>query len=1049
MPLPLRYALAAGGLLLAAATGARANCTITVSHADDMILQGTITGDRDNKINFREAAEIGLGNARCYSDFEKARISGGNFVADPVFCLTVDTTLFWRLSLTNPGCGPNDADTIRFADAMVGGNTVRPFRFVLIDPRDGIQGDPPTAGFRPFIALDGSSQVASETGALFIFSVDPVPASGTFKNLYFTNFKSFAIRAPRVDGLKVFGVNISGLVPGGEYIGSGINLGALGPGDFGNPCAFNAQIGGTGAGEQNYIYGISGDAIRISDYCGDTSDRNNKVFNNYIGICEALDTGAGLEGCADGTPNQAIGGSGVHVESINGTRVGGAGTNEGNFIGRAAGAGVLISGSNASGNLVRGNRIGLSRQGEFARGNVTGVAVNAGADNNTIGGGGGGEGNTIGASVGSGVLIDGAGTSNNVVQGNVIGLNSTRTQARGNGGDGVAIINGPDGVVVSNNVISANAGWGVLLRDGNGYRVENNVIGLRGPANNANDNSAAGNGAGGVALNSPNNLVGPGNRIASNNGPGVWINGEGADGNRIFGNMIGLSAGNNLRPNANQGVFIQGGADATVVGGSVIADRNTISGNNGAGVYVIDPATTGTQLRFNYIGTDPSGAGAFGNSGAGVDITGGASGSVVRQNLVSANGNGGIRLEGGASGTSVTNNQVGVNAAGTVALPNGASGIALLSGAAGNDIGDPLSPFGLNVIAGNAGAGIFVSDNGTNNNRIVGNIIGAPGFANATGIILTAGAQGNQLTANAIRANTGAGVAVLGATTLSNPIRDNQISANGTLGIDLGGDGVTANDAGDADTGPNTLQNFPTLSNVVRGGNMVSMLLSLSSINFSTFGLQAFWSFGCDPIGNGEGENLLGSINAVTAANGTSSVNAMFPLADGTNANALSATATNPGASTSEFSPCVAMPNLAILIFANGFENAALNAEGDMMSAEGAPSIEAIEPGTQVRRLDRERVALSFGFANRGPWVEPAHAFRIGADRGVVIESIEAEGAACALGGAIECRVAELAAGKGARVRVVLNVGPEPLGAWIESDDGGRTVLDVAAAPLQ
>ena len=45
-------------------------------------------------------------------------------------------------------------------------------------------------------------------------------------------------------------------------------------------------------------------------------------------------------------------------------------------------------------------------------------------------------------------------------------------------------------------------------------------------------------------------------------------------------------------------------------------------------------------------------------------------------------------------------------------------------------------------------------------------------------------------------------VAVAGDDTCANRIRANSIYANGALGIDLGDDGVTPNDPGDADTGP-------------------------------------------------------------------------------------------------------------------------------------------------------------------------------------------------------------------------------------------------------
>ena len=895
-------------------------CTITVTDSGDAALGGGPTGDRDNKITFREAIDIGFGRLRCYSDFERGNISGANFVRDLALC-GVDSTLNWRLSVSNPGCGPNNQDTIQFAPNIAGGRTITMIGFLSMDPIDTINGAP--AGGGANITLQGPASCPSSASGAIIFgdSLNPVDATGTIANLYMTGFCGFALWAPRVNGLKVSNVVFSSITYDPFGTGTALILGQhAGAFDTNSKCVFSAQVGGTGANQQNYFFDIAGNAISVWDTCnGDLSNRNNKIFNNYIGICEALDTGIGFEGCLDGTPNQAIGGNGVYIRETNGTAVGGVNAGEGNYIARSGTAGVQITGANASGNSVRGNKIGAARQGDFSRPNSTGVLISAGADNNVVGGTNAGESNTISSNTSRGVTVDGAGTSGNRISGNVIGLNTARTQLRPNG-DGIGVTNAADTVQIDNNVIAANTFWGVYIAGGNGHALLNNTIGLRGTGNNANDNTATPNGNGGVWINNVGgNTVGPGNRIASNTGTGVLISGESADGNVVKGNTIGLDNAGASSGNTGGGVLVFSGADNTVIGGAAAADGNVVSGNAGAGIRVNGNTTDATTVRHNFVGTDAIGGAARANTGEGIRIDQGATNTNISNNLVGGNLNDGIKLETGASGSYVILNLVGVPNSGSTPLPNGASGISILSGAFSNAIGDPVTPFLFNIIAGNTGAGIFVADAGTANNVIAGNIIGSAGYANSTGIYVTAGAVGTQILGNGISQNTLNGVVIIGTGTVGNAINDNQIFDNGGLGIDLGNDGVTANDSGDADTGPNNLQNFPAWGSVAIGTNSVTLTATLNSQPNQGYSVTVYRSDRCDSSGHGEGQVELGTTTIFTGANGGGSASGLvYSVPNSQTAPSWgTAIARSSTGDTSEFGPCIGISDE---IFRDGFQ---------------------------------------------------------------------------------------------------------------------------------
>ena len=127
------------------------------------------------------------------------------------------------------------------------------------------------------------------------------------------------------------------------------------------------------------------------------------------------------------------------------------------------------------------------------------------------------------------------------------------------------------------------------------------------------------------------------------------------------------------------------------------------------------------------------------------------------------------------------------------------------------------------------------------------------------------------------------------------------ITANTGLGIDIRGDGVTANDANDADSGPANLQNFPVLTSAVlgTGTTVIGTLNSTSSI--ITYRVEFFENTTGDASGNGEGRNFIGALDVTTNASGAASFNAALPAIVPAG-RAITATAADPAGNTSEFS---------------------------------------------------------------------------------------------------------------------------------------------------
>jgi hypothetical protein len=639
---------------------------------------------------------------------------------------------------------------------------------------------------------------------------------------------------------------------------------------------------------------------------------------------------------ATGTADYGNQGNGVAItDGASGNAIGGTSENEGNTISGNDVNGVLIRGANTIHNDVMGNVIGLNQFGGGVVGNSgDGVRLEASAndvgDAPTVGLTCDGGCNVISGNTGDGIAIidgvepDGFPADSNGVRGNYIGTDGLGAIDRGNGGDGIRI-SGAITTSVFGNLVSGNSGSGVAVSGGGSNGIRGNIIGLE-----LIGGFAVGNSEHGVSItdSSANALGGATdaerNIISGNALSGVTITGLTSTANIISGNHIGLDmAGTAARGNGGNGVEVAG-ASGNTIGGAKADAANVISANGENGIEIVDsgPKTAADDnlVMGNLIGTDPAGITAIGNGASGVRITAGegssASNNVIggtesgAGNLISGNGESGVHISGpGATGNQLLRNRIGTSADGSAALGNDLHGVEITD-APDNRIGDTAED-STNVISGNGQSGIFIHGVPAARNIVVNNLIGT----NTDGADI-----GNELdgvtifessntavggvpdnSGNTIAYNGQDGVAVQGGGT-ANAILRNRIYSNGALGIDLGGDFVTENDPGDADTGDNNLQNFPTIVNVVNGSTTV--MFEFNGAAKAVLRIEFFYSSQCDPSGHGEGQNYLGFEPVVTDAAGFVETTVVFPQTVFAG-DFLTATATDTGSNTSEFSECV------------------------------------------------------------------------------------------------------------------------------------------------
>jgi len=364
------------------------------------------------------------------------------------------------------------------------------------------------------------------------------------------------------------------------------------------------------------------------------------------------------------------------------------------------------------------------------------------------------------------------------------------------------------------------------------------------------------------------------------------------------------------------------GGDLLKIAGTDITIRSlSINANNNAGVRIQSGSAT---VSNNLIGVNALGN-ATGNIDSGVEITGGT--AVIDGNYISDNTDQGIWVNGGAS-TLIQNNEITTNGNGAcndnIRVQSG-TGITVSQ----NLINDAAS-FGIEVETGSGG--VSISENTiTNSGQNGGNCGGSPENA---GIFLIG--DNSTITNNIIASNGGAGIILGGGNTAGNLISQNSIYANGTdspaLGIDIdasgtSGDGVTLNDSGDGDNGPNGSLNFPIISDAfisgsslrIRGWSRPGAIVEFffTDINEGSaaagdnqFGLTSDYGEGQLFIGSaaeGSISDLATGISSYVDADGnadnTNSFEFNLPLPSGTVAGELITSTATVANSTSEFSP--------------------------------------------------------------------------------------------------------------------------------------------------
>ena len=258
----------------------------------------------------------------------------------------------------------------------------------------------------------------------------------------------------------------------------------------------------------------------------------------------------------------------------------------------------------------------------------------------------------------------------------------------------------------------------------------------------------------------------------------IYIRTADAVGNLVVGNFVGTDATGTFRQpdqviNSN-GVHLERGASANVIGRPARADRNVIAGNGDKGVALYNDGTDRNVIQNNVVGLDPRGE-PLGNRGHGIDLNHDVSDNVIgglaagQGNVVSGNRLSAVEISHDGDARSTTGNQVLGNLIGTgldgrngsAVFRNGEFGVNIEGRpscptveSCGPDVSDTIVVG--NTIVGSA-AGVMIwkgaHDNLVRDNRIgvlLDGTVAASALVMRWGVLIEAGAFDNRIERNVV-----------------------------------------------------------------------------------------------------------------------------------------------------------------------------------------------------------------------------------------------------------------------------------------------------------